>query len=148
MSGPRFHVPHGRRAPDQRRERSDADRWLAAIQEAQQSRADLAVSVAVDGVALIASRSIEDADHAVSVSSERRVVRCSCWAWRRTKVCAHAALVCIWLWEEDFGADLSQVGARALVSTIVNGYLPLPKRNRPWTQRLDHSAEPERRWPA
>lgn len=106
---------------------TDDDAWLAAIQDAQRTRADLAVSVGIDGVALVGSRSVEDADHVVTVT-DRRAARCSCWLFKRKKPCPHRAYVAIRLWEEDFGADLSTVGARALLLTLSNAYLELPKQ--------------------
>lgn len=140
----RYHVAVGRRSGPQRREDASLAQWLKAIQEAQKTRADLDVSIAVDGIALVASRSVEDADHTVSVSRDRRVTRCSCWQWRRRRICPHACHVAIRLWEEDQGMDLSQVGARALLSTIVNRYIaPPPKKAAGWW--LSPSDGPETR---
>ena len=134
MSTPRFHLPQGHRSPRARRQTADLAAWVVAVQEAQETRADLAVSVAVDGIALVASRSVEDADHAVSVSPQGQVTRCSCWQWRRNRVCAHACYVAIRLWEAEMGVDLSEVGARALVSTLLNRYVaPVAKHTgKPW----------------
>lgn len=150
MSGGRFHLPIGVRVRKVRRalppppRESDAARWLAAIQEAQRTRADLAVSIAVDGVALVDSASIQDAAHEVTVI-DGRAVRCSCWPSRRGRPCAHRAFVAVRLWEMEMGADLSQVGALALLSTLLNRYLDPPRARRSWAMALDHTNDPETR---
>ena len=113
---------------------TDDERVLDAIQTAQRTRADLAVSVAIDGIALIDSASVEHASHEVRVV-DGRAVSCSCWPFRRYgRPCPHRAYVAIRLWELAMGADLSQVPARALVASLRNGYLDgaRPRLRAPW----------------
>lgn len=121
-----------RERPPRQPETAD-EKWLAAIRLAQQTRADLAVSVGIDGISLVGSRSVEDADHVVRVTNGR-AVSCSCWPSKRGEPCPHRVFVAIRLWEEDLGADLSTVGARALLGTLLNAYLdaPKPKQSRWW----------------
>lgn len=104
--------------------------WLEAIREAQRTRADLAVTVGIDGMALVDSASVEDAAHEVRVQ-DGRAVRCSCWRFKRGRPCAHRAYVAIRLWEAQMNADLSQVGAIALRATLLNAYLDAPKQPHP-----------------
>ncbi len=100
------------------------------------TRRDLAVSVSIDDKTLVDSRSVTDTSHEVVVWTnpanprDRRAVRCSCWLFKRGRPCPHRAYVAIRLWEDDMGADLSEVGARALVSTLLNAYLDAPKAPR------------------
>ena len=130
---------------------TDDDLLLGAIEEAQRSRADLAVSVAIDGLALVDSRTVADASHEVAVmevGGERLAVRCSCWLWKRGHPCPHWAYVSIRVWEEDFGADLSEVGARALLVTLRNRLLSIPRREREkdWLQPSTGPTCPEQRF--
>lgn len=120
-------------------------RWLAAVQEAQRTRADLAVRIAIDGLALVDSATVQDAAHEVTVI-DGRAVRCSCWPSRRGQPCAHRAYVAIRLWEQEMGADLASVGARALLPTLLNRYLDAPRARRSWAMALDHSTQPETRY--
>jgi hypothetical protein len=133
---PRHTKPIDHRSPPKRREATASQRWLAAIREAQETRADLAVTVGIDVVTLVDSRTVEDASHEVTVwtnpddPKDRRAIKCSCWPSKQGQPCPHRAYVAIRLWEEDMGADLSQAGAIALVSTLMNRYLDAPKRPR------------------
>ena len=102
-------------------------RWLQYVREAQDTRADLQISVAIDGIALVDSRHVQDGGHDVRVQ-DGRVVWCTCLHYRtHGHICAHAAFVAIHLWEHDQGVDLSQVPARALLGTLLRAYLDAPK---------------------
>lgn len=105
-----------------------AQRLLPHVVEAQAQRHDLAISVALDGVALVESRTFEDAHHEVRCTIKGyRALSCSCWGYRQHGVCAHLAWAAIHLWERQYGVDLSTVGARALVPTLLRAHLgPLP----------------------
>ena len=145
----RYTAQIGHRAPGKRRLKARHDAhdaaWLKAIEEAQATRADLAVSVAIDGLALVDSRTVQDASHEVRVIGGR-AVSCTCLAHRTRGVCPHRAYVALRLWQDQMGADLWDVPARALVTTLVNGYLEAPR-----TPRLvgpaarDWTTDPERR---
>jgi hypothetical protein len=116
--------------------------WLDAIREAQRTRADLAVTVGIDGTALVDSASVEDAAHEVTVR-EGRAVRCSCWRFKRGRPCAHRAYVAIRLWEDAMGADLSQVEPLALRPTLISAYLTPKKQpiTRWWLSSADGPEE-------
>ena len=144
MSGkPRFHLPRGGRSARQRERASTMAAWVRAVQEAQATRADLAVSVAVDGLALVDSRTTESASHEVSVSPDRQVTRCSCWQWKRNRVCAHAAFVAMRLFAESQDVDIGDAGARAVALAIVNGFIAPPPKAPKWQMTVDHAQEAE-----
>lgn len=109
--------------------KSDDELMLEAIEEAQRDRARLAISVAVDGIGLADSRSVEDASHEVRVR-DGLTVTCSCWQFRKGHPCPHWCWCELRLWEEQLGADLSDTPALALVTTLRNRWLSIPPRYR------------------
>lgn len=134
MSHPRHHIPLGYRTPTARTkiaETPDLARWMRAIDEARRLRLHrLEALVALDGVALVESRSIQYGAHEIRVSG-RVALSCTCPAGRAKWPCVHRAGVALWLWEQEYrdaglACDLDEPHARALALTLVRRYLTLP----------------------
>lgn len=125
--------------------------WLKVVGQACAERADLEIGpLAIDGLVLVRSRSVEHAHHEVRTSG-RVAVSCSCWPSRRGRPCSHRAAVAIRLWEDEMEVDLSAVPALALTNTLISAYLEPPPGTRgrqhakPW---LSPSDGPETKLPA
>lgn len=124
----------------------DVERWIHAIDAARAEgwhRMDALIGI--DGLALVASRSIEWGDHETRVATGR-VVSCTCDAGRARTPCAHQAAVALRLWETAMSADLSEVPARALALTILRQYVGQASREKrpPWTGTVAADGQPER----
>lgn len=147
-SGPRFHVALGHRTPTARTkiaETPDLARWMRAIDEARRRRLHRVDNlVALDGMALVDSRSIDYGNHEVRVAG-RVALSCTCPAGRAKKPCFHRAGVALWLWEQEYrdagmGCDLDEPHARALALTLVRRYLTAPA---PAHVRIGPGAQPD-----
>jgi len=104
---------------------------MRAIDEARRLRLHrLNALVALDGVALVDSRSIEFGAHEVRVDG-RVALSCTCPAGHAKQPCVHRAGVALWLWEEEYRdaglqCDLDEAPARAIALALYQRYLTLP----------------------
>lgn len=104
----------------------------------------------IDGVVLVPSRSVEDADHEILLRG-RRVVRCT-GPCQGHATCWHRVSAAVAAWAEEHpGWDISLVcdsqgrPHTALIRQLIREYLePEPRRGTPWTARLD-ATQPETR---
>lgn len=79
---------------------ADLDRWQRLLGQVLDGHLHEHVpDVAVDGIALVESRSIEFASHEVRVT-ENAAERCSCLDNRTRRSCAHRMAVAVKLWQQ------------------------------------------------
>jgi hypothetical protein len=125
---------------------SNLDRWhrlLAAVLDGKLHQG--VPEVAIDGIALVPSRSVEFADHAVRVD-ESAAVSCSCLDDRTRHSCAHRMAVAVRLWQAwisgleyppgdcdpyALAAEYRHAFCRALVERFLE-----PSPERVWARKL------------
>ena len=139
-------------------------RWLSLLEQVLAQRLfEQVPDVAVDGIALVPSRTVEYADHAVRVD-EYAAVSCSCLDNRTRHSCAHRMAMAVTLWQREMvglGARSHLCDPHALTAEywpafcrmLVERYLsPSPERVRAQKRRrfeavrrrLEATGPPER----